>query len=152
MTIDKLVSYQQNRIINQWQQSLIKLVLTLFQVDKKNELKLRIFFGRLHRELYNEWQDKLSILQWIPMAEDVEETIIQERLSASESDVYCVAGWLVFKLLCCNLHGLDAKVLSDFGTFNLLSANKAITLGMPSDEVDFRENKKAHGAMNRPGS
>jgi hypothetical protein len=85
------------------------------------------------------------------MAEDVEETIIQERLSASESGVYCVAGWLLFKLLCCNLRGLDAKVLSDFGTFNLLSANKAITLGMPSNEVDFHEKKKACGAMNHPG-
>jgi hypothetical protein len=151
-TIDKLVSHQRNKIINHWRQSLIKLVLTLFPLEKEKELKLRIFFGRLHRELYNEWQDKLSILQCIPMAEDVEETVIQERLSASESDVYCIAGWLLFKLLCCNLRGLDAKVLSDFGTFNLLSANEAITLGMPSDEVDFRENKKARGVMNRPGS
>jgi hypothetical protein len=86
------------------------------------------------------------------MDEDVLETIIQERLSGSESDLYCVAGWLLFKLLTSNLRGLDEKLLSDFATFNSLSAYEATVSGMPTDEVDSRENKKARGSMKRPSS
>ena len=150
-TIDKRVMNRGNEIHYHCRKKLINLVLTLFpQGEKEKEIKLRIYFQRLHRQLYDKWQDVLRLSQCLPMDEDVEDSVLQERLAGSESMIYYLAGWLILKLLHCKLRGLDSKVLSDFAAFNSLSADQATASRMPSDEVDRRENKKVRDAMKRP--
>lgn len=90
-----------------------------------NRKKVRLFFGRLHRQLHEEWERKIRIIRCVPMEEDVEEATLQQRIRGSENDIYYVAGWLLFKLSSCSLRGLDDHYMSEFVTFNSLSAHES---------------------------
>lgn len=146
MTIDGKVNVLLRRIKKDMRTELIKEVKRCFSLEEGPEAG--IFFGELHQNLYDVWDSKIAQFATPDMLSDVQDTVIEQRLSGSEDKLYYISGWVLNKLLHLSMSGVDNSLLSKFVLQN--STSKRDAADMPCGIVDGRESRD--DALKRPGA